>query len=333
MSKPPAIVVIRLSSLGDCLLLGPLFRALKTAFPNHQILWITKPPFYSIWNKSQWVDQVILYTNEKEKWKRKVEEYDVEYLYDLQSSLTSKRITLQIKAKVKRNVKPPRVRRWLTINTRWNFLKNTLPVPLRYLSVAKKEGVIDDGEGLLLNIHNRTIVNFPFNSLSPVVALAYGSKHPTKCWKWENYKELSLRLLNYGLSVLWVVGPEETDKLPEIENLAHQFPNQVYTTSLHWQFDDLISAISRCKAIVTNDSAAMHIAAGTDVRGIAFFGPTITDFGFAPFRSKLIVLERNLPCRPCSPHGSVSCPLEHHRCLEDISVNEVWEKLQEILKQ
>lgn len=331
MSKLPAILIIRLSSLGDCLLLGPLFRGTRNKFPQHQIVWMTKPPYHSIWEGSPWIDAVVQYSKNNDEWKKIENDYSFDYIYDLQASLKSKWIAKYFQAKSKKVVKPPRIRRWFTIQSKWNFLRTNLSVPLRYLSIANDDGVKDDGNGLMLPIHSNPIESFPTNTETPIIALAYGSKHLTKCWPWKNYKELSMQLLKREMRVLWVLGPDELDKLPEIELLASQFPNQLFTTSSNWHFHDLFSAISRCTAIVTNDSAAMHIAAGTQVPGIAFFGPTIQEFGFAPFRSKLNVLERNLSCRPCSAHGTESCPLGHHQCLSDITIEEVWEQLQMIL--
>jgi len=35
------------------------------------------------------------------------------------------------------------------------------------------------------------------------------------------------------------------------------------------------------------------------------------------------VLQRELPCRPCSATGTATCPLGHHRCLGDITPADV----------
>ncbi|MCX7835990.1 MAG: glycosyltransferase family 9 protein [bacterium] len=324
--------MLRFSSLGDCILLGPLFRGLRKRFPEHRLFWMTKSPYHTIWEGTGWIDGTILYSKNSKDWLNPLNELSIEYLYDVQSSFESWKALNRIQSKIKRSVRPPRLRRWLTIYTRWNFLTHVPPVPLRYLSVAKQDGVHDDGEGLHLPIHHHPIEHFPKETEPPIIALAHGSKHFTKCWKWDNFREIANRLLQRNMRVLWMVGPYERDKLSEIRVLATQFPNQVFTTSVDWHFHDLFSAIARCQAIVTNDSAAMHIAVATNRKGIALFGPTIQSFGFAPFRSQLTVLEKEIECRPCSAHGTKVCPLNHHRCMEEIAVEEVWMRLATILK-
>jgi len=38
-----------------------------------------------------------------------------------------------------------------------------------------------------------------------------------------------------------------------------------------------------------------------------------------------VVLEKSLPCRPCSFHGSQKCPLQHFACMANILPEEVFE--------
>jgi heptosyltransferase-2 len=49
----------------------------------------------------------------------------------------------------------------------------------------------------------------------------------------------------------------------------------------------------------------------------------VEQFGFFPYRARAAVLERPLPCRPCSSKGSPHCPLGHHHCMEEIVPDEV----------
>jgi heptosyltransferase-2 len=40
------------------------------------------------------------------------------------------------------------------------------------------------------------------------------------------------------------------------------------------------------------------------------------------------VIEKDLPCRPCSLHGANRCPLDHFQCMKLISPEEVFEAVQ-----
>jgi heptosyltransferase-2 len=71
----------------------------------------------------------------------------------------------------------------------------------------------------------------------------------------------------------------------------------------------------------------MHMATAMRVPVVTLFGPTVQAFGFAPYRARATVLERDLPCRPCSAQGGPVCPLGHHRCLREITPDEVGRAL------
>jgi heptosyltransferase-2 len=85
---------------------------------------------------------------------------------------------------------------------------------------------------------------------------------------------------------------------------------------------DLIDASA---VLVSGDSASVHVASDLGVPVVALFGPTVPDFGFAPWRPNSRVLQiENLACRPCSIHGPKECPLGHHKCLKNVGADQVF---------
>jgi len=82
---------------------------------------------------------------------------------------------------------------------------------------------------------------------------------------------------------------------------------------------------------VTNDTGPMHLAEALGVPVLAFFGPTVREFGFAPWRPESRVLEVTLNCRPCSLHGGRVCPRKHFRCLRGITPRQAWDSLREMI--
>src|SRR5690606_25602639 len=90
--------------------------------------------------------------------------------------------------------------------------------------------------------------------------------------------------------------------------------------------------MGKARAVVSNDSGAMHMAAAMGTPNVAIFGPTVLRFGYQPWQSKARVLERtDLDCRPCSPHGTAKCPLGHHHCMKWISAQEVEDVVLELM--
>jgi lipopolysaccharide heptosyltransferase II len=76
--------------------------------------------------------------------------------------------------------------------------------------------------------------------------------------------------------------------------------------------------LGQCRALVTNDSGAMHFAAALGLPVIAMFGPT-RERETHPIGEKHAVLTNPVWCRPCMLR---ECPLTH-RCMTGIGVDRV----------
>ena len=92
--------------------------------------------------------------------------------------------------------------------------------------------------------------------------------------------------------------------------------------------------IQRAAVLVTNDSAPLHLATAVGTPVVALFGPTVPEFGFGPRGSGSLALgQQGLACRPCSRHGPQICPLGHHRCMQDLSVETVAAALAAVVEE
>ena len=112
-----------------------------------------------------------------------------------------------------------------------------------------------------------------------------------------------------------ILGQEIVSQVGETENLY----NWCGETSL----DEAIALISMSKAVISNDSGLMHIAAALSTPQIAIFGssdPAHTP----PLSNKAKVIWLNLPCSPCHKR---ECPLGHLQCLKDILPEQVFATL------
>jgi heptosyltransferase-2 len=88
-----------------------------------------------------------------------------------------------------------------------------------------------------------------------------------------------------------------------------------------------MSIIERCHLFVTNDSGLMHVAAALDVPLVAIFGST-NPLTTGPKGSKSRIVRVPMDCSPCL---KPQCP-EDHRCMEAITVDQVYEVAKAILE-
>jgi heptosyltransferase-2 len=92
--------------------------------------------------------------------------------------------------------------------------------------------------------------------------------------------------------------------------------------------------IARALALVTNDSAALHVAGAVRTPVVALLGPTVPAFGFGPLGPLDVVVGRDeLLCRPCAQPGPAVCPLDHHRCLRELSAETVAGALASVIRR
>jgi heptosyltransferase II len=84
----------------------------------------------------------------------------------------------------------------------------------------------------------------------------------------------------------------------------------------------LAGVLSRCRAFVSNDSGAMHLAAAVDVPVVGIFGPT-REWATSPLagrrRIPAAIVHTDVSCRPCMLR---TCPIDH-RCMTGIAVGDV----------
>ncbi len=91
--------------------------------------------------------------------------------------------------------------------------------------------------------------------------------------------------------------------------------------------------IRRARALVSNDSAPVHLASAMGTTTVEIYGPTAPVFGFAARAPWSRIIEPDpLPCRPCHKHGPAVCPLVHHRCMRDTPIGRVLAEVRTVLQ-
>lgn len=166
----------------------------------------------------------------------------------------------------------------------------------------------------------KQLVESNINTSSLFVFCPGAEYGPTKRWPADHFAKLANKLVeeNANAQIVLLGGQGDRDLAAEIILATGSNPNLnnwCGDTSL----DEAIALISMAKAVVSNDSGLMHIAAALKTPQVAIFGssdPAHTP----PLSEKAKVIWLNLPCSPCHKK---TCPLGHLRCLNDILPQQV----------
>jgi ADP-heptose:LPS heptosyltransferase len=147
------------------------------------------------------------------------------------------------------------------------------------------------------------------------IALAPSAAYPLKRWPLEYWKRLIQLMPKENFVLLGGPGDSFLNELTQVDS------SRVLNLAGACDLMTSSSVITLAKALVANDTGLMHIGEQTGKPTVALMGPA--PFGF-PSRKSTQILERNLPCRPCSKHGQGPCTNPNfHQCLVDIPPEEV----------
>lgn len=156
----------------------------------------------------------------------------------------------------------------------------------------------------------------------PLLSLCPGAEFgEAKRWPSSHFAEIARRACEEGAGVLILGGPGDVGIA---ETVVAEFGHHPSLINLAGKTSllDVIDILAFCTGAVCNDSGLMHIAAAVGTPLVAVYGSTTPEFTpplSVSWKSEIIA--RDMPCRPCFKR---TCPLEHLKCLRDLTPDQVW---------
>lgn len=331
----PRILLVRFSSIGDILLTTPLVRALRARQPEARIDFLTKARFAPLLAENPHLSGVLTPAEGESlpALAARLRAANYTHRLDLHGSLRTSLLRLLLPGRWS-GYRKRRIPRALLIRTKRNFYgAGTPPVPERYFEAARGLDTRPDGgpPEFFLAAEAKAAAKALLRTAGldqhrGIVALAPGAAHATKRWPLGHWKALGAALHAAGRPIVVVGGPEDAALAGEVATAA---PGAVVAAG-RLDLQGTGALVARCAALVSGDTGVMHIATAVGTPVLAFFGPTVGEFGFFPYQAKSRVLERPLACRPCSRMGGEHCPLGHHDCLRGLLPGEAIAALAEL---
>ena len=148
---------------------------------------------------------------------------------------------------------------------------------------------------------------------------------PAKRWPAAHFAELAAQLT---LPVVLLGSSKEAALCAEIAAQANaQRPGQCLDLCGRTSLDQALAVIGCARAMVSNDSGLMHVAAAFGTPQVAVFGsssplhtPPLSDQAHVIWLKDDAAYQPPLDCAPCFQR---ECPLGHTRCLVDITPQRV----------
>jgi heptosyltransferase-2 len=343
-------LIVRFSSVGDIVLSSLLVRVFRRRFPHAQIDYLVKAEYAGLVRGNPNISRVIELPvgatfSDLRNIRQKILASGYDLIIDIHDSLRSRYVSLGGKRVLR--FRKRKLARFLLVRFKWDlyaWFGGAPGVAERYLETLHPIGVTSDGGGLELFLdkqdHLKAQAILHASQVPPetaMIGIAPSTRHANKQWPAERFAETIFTLLHDQNATCILFGSEtERARCDAImrQVLSAAPDARVINTAGSLSLTEAAALMDRCSVVLTNDSGPMHIAAARKRGVVALFGPTVRQFGFFPYGTESIVLERSaLGCRPCTHIGLSSCPKGHFRCLKEIEPDLVVESVKQFLKQ
>ena len=154
---------------------------------------------------------------------------------------------------------------------------------------------------------------------------AYGA---AKLWPQDSFISLGQRLTKQdGTRILVLCGPNETERARAIAQGIGSHAVSLADQNLRLGLSK--ACVKRAQLMVTTDSGPRHFAAAFGTPVVSLFGPTHIAWSETYFNREL-QLQIPVDCGPCQKRV---CPLKHHKCMTELSVDQVEQAVQLLLEE
>ncbi|MBP9095616.1 MAG: glycosyltransferase family 9 protein [Ignavibacteria bacterium] len=328
------VLIIQTAFLGDAILTLPMVQVLKEKNPDWQINFLCIPATSILFKHNPLINKLIVYNKRGGDSFTRIKK-EVKNNYDIvisphRSSRSSiiayfskakKRITFGKSSlsflytdKVKYITEVHEIQRNLSLLSPLGIKEDNIVKPELYLSSEEENKI------------NELFAAEKITDTDDLIALAPGSVWFTKRYPKEKFSEV-LNLLTNTNSIIFLIGGDADKELGEYL-ISNSDNKNIINTIGKLNVLESAELIRRCRVLLTNDSAPLHIANSVETKVISLFGATVPQFGFFPYGKDDVILEtEGLVCRPCSIHGGKSCPIGTFICMNNIKEQSVYELL------
>ncbi len=311
--------------MGDVILTTPLIRALRRTHPSAQLTMVTRDRHAPLLEGNPHLHRLVVLGADRSlsALARELRGEPFTHRLDLHRSLRSRQLRWLVGGRWTSYPKH-RVARAALIRMHRDIYRDRRHVAERYFDAARGLGVRPDGDPAEVFLDLATLrradqalaAGGRRDDSRTLLALAPGAAHATKRWPLAHWVDLAARLEAQDTADLVVLGgPDEAAAGAAIAAAA---PTRAVNLAGTLTLRETAAVLKRARAAVAGDTGLLHLATAVGTPVVGLYGPTVEAFGFFPYQGRATVLQRDLPCRPCSSHGGPVCPLGHHRCLTDL---------------
>jgi ADP-heptose:LPS heptosyltransferase len=308
------ILVIRLDEIGDMITTLPVFEQLKKKFPGAEITVWCLPLTAQLLKYNTAISKIVFNKNELSG------KYDL--VVDLRGDFKTMWYALTHFPKI-------RLDRG-TVRFRNKFLSEQHPheVYTNLQVLQPVTGILNEHVNIELPFgkenENAAAQFLEKNSIRQFAIFHTGARKFLRRLPGEKFAATAQHLKEkYQVDIVFVGADEELDDIKKIQGQIN-FPTYVFNG---YSLLDFAALSSKAFLMIGNESGPMHLAAATNIPVIGLFGPGEPHV-FAPFGKKTTFIHHKLECNPCD---QIHCVHPEFPCMHRITVEEIVQKVEEII--
>lgn len=343
------ILIVKPSSLGDIIHALPVLAELRRAFPHARISWLVAGPFVDLIKGHPQVDDIIPFDRKTfgrfgRSWSastgfvrflREMRSHRFDLVIDLQGLFRSGLITGATGAKYRVGFRNAREAAWVFYNCPVQIDREDIHAVDRNLALLAAVGIVPGPAEFDLALSDpdsadaeTLLKKCGIGPNDPYFVFAPGARWETKLWPVERFAGTADRLnREWTIPVVVVGAPSEKERC---DNVVQSAESEIINLTGQTTLRQLSALIHRSRLLLCHDSAPMHLADAVRTPLVSITGPT-NPIRTGPYRQRDGVIQLSLDCAPCYLRKLSDCR-HQHRCMADLSVEMVVQKVRQVLE-
>ena len=314
-------LIIRLATLGNVAMTVPVVASLSKRYPNDRFIVASKKKlgdmFSSMPNVVFWeVDNHLDWRGTWRLWR--VLRHEADVVIDLQNVLRTKVFGwfMRLSGKKVVRVRYGRLRKHLI--TVWGYKPKVLPTEFeRYEEAFRRAGLETDRnfEALKINQEAVEVVQKRYGEKTGRwIGLAPFAKSKSNMLPYRVTKDIIEQLTQDEQTRVFLFGAGEIE-CEMLRQWASVFP-RTESVAGQLKLSEELELMRKLNVMICMDSANQHLSSLVGLRAISIWCATHPMIGFAGWKQlpEDIIQRQDLPCRPCTCHGTNHCRYGNYAC-------------------
>lgn len=336
------VLVFRFSAMGDVAMTAPVIRELSEQHPNLKITYVSRPFFAPFFDGIAGLEFFGADLNGAHKgpkglfnlYRELNKKYKPDVVIDLHSVLRTHLLSTYFRVSGTKVFTLDKGRKEKKLLTRPENkkLNPLMPMTERYAEVFREAGL-----SLVLRHRikpapealSEELIKIVGNKNKKWLGVAPFAQHSGKMFPEEKMLHTLKCLQDDDIQILLFGGGAK--EIAALNKWEAELPNAISLAG-KIRLGDELAAISQLDAMVSMDSANMHLASLKGIPVVSVWGATHPYVGFMGYGQSMDnAVQVDEHCRPCSVFGNKPCIRDKQYCMTRIEENDLVDKIREVL--